>query len=366
MRLLLAPNSFKECAQSPVVAELMRKECVKRRIDARVFPLSDGGDGFVRVCAAALSLQLASQEIRRCHDGKQTKAESAWDPASRTRYLESANIIGLKEVPKKSRDPLHLNTENLGGLLFFCRGISHVMIGVGGTATNDLGLGLCRPFGLRLFEANGRELGIEPALYPRVARIVLPSRAVFTIDAVLDVRVPLTGAGGTAQVFSRQKGASDQDVLALEQGTKNILRILRQQHGIDLRRRKIGAGGGLCVGLSLISPLRVIRSRDFIYHTLGLKEAVADCDVIVTGEGHFDAQSLMEKATGVIVNEALRQRKKIVVIAGRVDSKLKKKSENKLLSFIELAAMFRSDEESMRCFNQGISRAMQEILNSCC
>ena len=78
------------------------------------------------------------------------------------------------------------------------------------------------------------------------------------------------------------------------------------------------------------------------------------------------AQSLMEKATGVIVNEALRQRKKIVVIAGRVDSKLKKKSENKLLSFIELTAMFRSDEESMRRFNQGISRAMQEILNSCC
>jgi glycerate kinase len=318
------------------------------------------------VCVAALSLQLTSQKIRRCHDGKEASAESAWDPASRTRYLECANIIGLKDVPKQVRDPLHLNTENLGMLLHACRRTSNVVLGVGGTATNDLGLGLCRPFGLRFFDANERELGIEPALYPHVARIVLPSRAAFAIDAVLDVWVPLTGAGGTAQVFSRQKGASDQDVLVLERGTKNILRILRQQHGIDLRRRKIGAGGGLCVGLSLISPLRIIRSRDFIHHTLRLKEAVADCDVIVTGEGHFDAQSLMEKATGVIVSEALRQRKKIVVIAGRVDSRLKKKSENNLLSFIELATMFRTDEEAMRRFNEGISRAMQKILNSCC
>jgi len=97
MRLLLAPNSFKECAQSCVVAELMRRECAKRGIDARVLPLSDGGDGFVRACAAVLPLQLTSQTIRRCYDDKATAAEFAWDPISRTRYLESANIIGLKK-----------------------------------------------------------------------------------------------------------------------------------------------------------------------------------------------------------------------------------------------------------------------------
>jgi glycerate kinase len=366
MRLLLAPNSFKECAQSCVVAELMRRECAKRGIDARVLPLSDGGDGFVRACAAVLPLQLTSQTIRRCYDDKATAAEFAWDPISRTRYLESANIIGLKNVPQMARDPLHLNTENLGRLLHACRHTSHVVIGVGGTATNDLGLGLCRPFGLRLFDARGSELDIEPAQYPSVARIVLPTRAPYIIDAVLDVRIPLAGRIGTAHVFARQKGATDQDVLVLEQGTKNILRILRLQHGIDLRRRMVGAGGGLCIGLSLISPLRIIRSRDFMYRTLHLKEAVASSDVIVTGEGRFDAQSLLEKATGVLVGEALRQRKEIIVVTGRVDTTVKKKVKSKLLSFIELTAMFGTDEAAMRHFKKGISHAMQEILSIYC
>jgi glycerate kinase len=208
MRFLLAPNSFKECAQASDVAEVMRKECAKKRVDAQVLPLSDGGDGFVRVCASAMSLRLMALKIRRCHDGKKSFAESAWNPVSHTLYFESANIIGLKDVPQKARHPLTLNTENLGDLLSARKDTSHIVIGVGGTATNDLGLGLCRPFGLRLLDADGDELDIKPASYPRTARIVLPLRGKLSIDAVLDVRVPLTGKNGTAQVFARQKGAT--------------------------------------------------------------------------------------------------------------------------------------------------------------
>ncbi len=128
-------------------------------------------------------------------------------------------------------------------------------------------------------------------------------------------------ADGPAKLFSRQKGASKKEVALLEKGTENILRILKQNYSLDYTKKNIGAGGGLGLGISLLSKMNVIRSVDFLNKTMKLSSVIGAGDIIITGEGTYDRQSNIDKATGVVIKEARRQKKKIFLIAGRIERK---------------------------------------------
>ncbi|MCX6136024.1 MAG: glycerate kinase [Ignavibacteriales bacterium] len=367
MKILIAPNSFKECADSTVVATILADVLRRPGVSVRSLPLSDGGDGFARVCAGALHLSISSYEVGRI-DRRGTRQLSAAHAAkSQEVFFELADVIGLKDVPPARRNPLRLNSQRAGELLKALTdrtarsgGFSRIVIGVGGTATNDMGLGLCVPFGLRLLDENETELPVQPELYSEVRHIVLPDKISAAVEVVLDVQIPLTGRKGTAEVFARQKGAHDADIPVLERGFRNILRVLRGQHGIMFSGTKIGAGGGVCVGLSLLSSLKITSAEDFLNQTLHLKEMIGEYDIIVTGEGRFDAQSFMKKATGIVVRESLRRRKTVFILAGSIDVSLKKKL-GRDVHWVELSPMFRTREESIRKFRAGLQRAAEEI-----
>ncbi len=364
MKVLLALNSFKECASSPEVVSLLKEKLQKHaRIDAE--PLTDGGDGFLEVCRNTFKLDQEYYSLQRIYGEGKYRVPIGYSKRERCVYLESADIIGLKLVPPGYRNPRLLNSENVGQVLQRIlrqkRDITKIVMGIGGSATSDLGLGACKPFGLKLLGRSGREIPLHPGLYQKAYRVVLPRRMPLPVEAVLDVQVPLTGKNGPALLFARQKGASARVRAALERGAQNILRILQRDHALDFTEAKYGAGGGLPLGLSLLARLNTVPSYDFLYRTFELKEKIRGADVIVTGEGRYDRQSLLNKATGVVIQEAVRQKKQVILVAGTIDSPVVKKYNGRLIA-LELKNYFSSEEESIRKFKRGIDLASAEIL----
>ena len=369
MKILVAPNAYKECASSTFAAELIAN-ALKRlgHVGVVSFPLSDGGDGFLEVCARLSQLQIRSFLIRNCHNGLARRARVGLDNKKHTFYIESAEVIGLKTIPRLQRNPLGLSSENLGELLNrLCKtrrskkGECNIIIGVGGTGTSDLGLGLCRTFGLKLVDKRGKELSVVPENFSSVAKIILPRRMDMNIEVVLDVEAPLFGKNGTSKVFAGQKGASPADIVRLERGVKNVLNVLRRHHNLNFHRSLIGAGGGLTLGLSLIGNVRVVRSRHFLIEQMGLSSKIKECDMVITGEGRFDKQSLMEKATGIVLREAQRQQKDVAMILGSCFVKKNTFGVNAPLIY-EMLPLFHSEREAIRSFRKGIAMSVELLV----
>ena len=369
MNIVIAPNSFKECASSSVIAGLIARALRKRGLnDLTVFPVSDGGDGFLDVCAHRFGLDIISLNVCNCFNCRRKSVKIGYDKRTHKAYIETAGVIGLKDVPPGERKPAKMNSAALGELLQIMMHrraagslpVGKIIIGIGGTATNDLGLGLCSIFGLKIFDKNGNSLPVYPENYTKAGSIILPKRYPVAIDVILDVSVSLTGVDGPAKLFSRQKGAGKEEIMLLEKGTKNILRILKHDYSLDFTKKKLGAGGGLGLGISLLSQMHAVRSTDFLLKTMKLSSAIRPCDIIITGEGRYDRQSMLDKAAGVVIEEASRQMKKTFLIAGCIEGK-DKLPENVIP--ILLNRFFSSNVESIRKYRKGINLAVDEIVS---
>ncbi|MDP1676591.1 MAG: glycerate kinase [Bacteroidota bacterium] len=367
-RILVAPNSYKECASSTVASELIAQKLVQiGYLDVTKFPLSDGGDGFLEVCRRNFHFHLQFIENRKCYNNSRTKVCVGYDAVSKTAYVEVADFIGLKKIPKAKRKPTLLNSRNLGEFILHLQErnpeIKKIIIGIGGTGINDLGLGLCDVFGLQLFDKNGKSLDAIPLNYFCAAKIVLPRKIGIAVEVVLDVEIPLYGDTGTSKIFAAQKGADYNDITMLEVGVINILSILERDHGFEFKMKLIGAGGGVSLGLSLISDVRITRSQQFLMDTLKLGKLLDDCDVVITGEGKFDEQSFMNKATGIVIKEAQARNKKIIMLVGSSEIQFPV-CDNNVPKVFEFIPLFKSSAEAMENFEKGISLGIEQCFGT--
>ena len=368
INLLIAPNSFKECADAAEIADEIKKHFSREQFKLKSIPISDGGDGFLKICQSNYQLKIVTKEISSFYEEKIVQVPVGISEDRKEIFLESAEILGMKKIPQEKRNPALLNSNNLGELLIKIENefspSAKIILGLGGTSTNDLGLGLCVPFGLKLFNSFGTEVPVHPKHFAEVVKIILPNRKLsFEIDVVTDVEIPLFGENGTSKTFAKQKGASDNDIENLEKGVKNILSILKKEHGVDFSSKLFGAGGGLLLGLSLISDLKVIFAKEFLLTNLQLEKEIGETDYIITGEGSFDQQSMMNKGTGVLVKCAKKYHKKIFVICGKInDAAFFNDYEN--LKPISLEKYFKTEELSIKNYKSGIEKACGEITSS--
>ena len=367
-KILIAPNSFKECIDAVSLAEeittLLKADL--HNYDFIQMPVSDGGDGF---------LQTIKFNNRDCTERKYTlkglTGQTIDVPVLITGsslYIESALVIGLKLLPPEERNPLNINTAPLGELLRKIDqentsgtiSISIVIIGIGGTATNDLGLGMLSKFGLELLSKSGEAIPVTPLEYIKTDRIKWNTPALsFKIEAVTDVNSPLTGESGTAALFAAQKGASEKDIGLLEDGFLNILRILDKQGILPGAEFLPGAGGGLAAGLNIFLNAGLKSSLQFIEVDLGLNRIPDDISVLITGEGGYDLQSSLGKGTGIILNRFSNTR--TYLICGNYKGAQTEDGSN--LKIIELQKYFNSKEESILNIHKGIRIACGEIIS---
>lgn len=367
--LLLAPNSLKECADSPEVSSLFRKYLSDSKFDIVEKPISDGGDGFLEICKSNYSTKTLSYQIINTYNNKLIKIPAEYSQEKSLLFIESAKILGLSMTPPQKRNPLKLNSRGLGDLLKKIRDdvslkkiiINKVFIGIGGTATNDLGLGACSQFGLKIYDSK-KKLNVVPENYFKVDRVEWEKTQMpFKIISIIDVNNKLLGKNGAAFKFAGQKGAKEKDLPLLENGFKNILRICKKNKLIDNTMNLSGAGGGLAAGLSIFFNAEIKTSKEFILYDLGIEKIKNNFDYVLTGEGSFDSQSLMDKGSGIILNTFKNSASKIFLCCGIIDPGVKKKLDKKVYC-IEFSKYFPSIEESIKNYKKGIKLAAHEIL----
>jgi glycerate kinase len=371
--LLLASNSFKECADSVKAVELFQSNLLSlKNVNIIVKPISDGGDGFLEVCKYYFELQRLNYGKLKFYKDVFINGNAGYDQKNRIMYLEASDFVGLKNLTGKTKQPVYFTSESLGKMLKLVLDdyqnkklkIRKLIIGIGGTATNDFGLGVCSAFGLNLFDKQNHRLNVSPINYNKVVKIgfnkiTLP----FEIELIVDVGNPLIGENGAAKTFAKQKGASKEDMQLLESGTENILNIMKDTGLISEDIFLSGAGGGLAAGLQIFFNAKIIKSDKFILNHLKLNEWINKTDYVLTGEGSFDSQSFMNKATGTILKSFQNSAEKIFLCCGTIE----KISKNRLADNIypiELAQYFKTKEESIRNFKKGIELACEEIIKN--
>jgi glycerate kinase len=363
--LIIAPNSFKECADSTEAAELISHNFNKLNFSIKSLPLSDGGDGFLKVCRNTFKTKSFLVNIPAPFGENSINVPVEYSEKDGTLYIESAKVLGLNLIPPAERKPAELNSRGLGVLLEKAEsifpGLKKINIGIGGTGTNDFGIGAAAEFGLKLTDINRAELKLYPINYINAAAIIMPStRHKFIIEAVVDVDNRLLGKNGATRTFAKQKGASDEEIEIMESGFENICRLLVKNNIITSSDKLNGAGGGLAAGLQVFMGAEIKYSRDFILNDIGAGTILRNGNIVITGEGKFDRQSLMDKAPGVIIDYFGNSDSPVFVICGIADAEVLTKLPGNV-TVIEMQKYFSSAAESIREFKTGIKKACNEI-----
>ena len=332
MRILIAPDSFTGTLSAPAAAAVMAEGWrVTSPLDSiHCAPLSDGGPGFVSVMHACLGGRLVEVAVTGpVGDPVEAQVLLVDGDTAATAYIESAQACGLHLVPQDLRDPRRTTSTGVGELISKAinEGARRIVIGLGGTGTNDAGAGVWFALGATAVDQDGsdgtRHLRQGGHALAQVASVDLrPAlEAVGEVELVIasDVDNPLLGLRGATNGYSRQKGADDVAVMELEGALECVVTAVgRRADGKDPSvALGAGAGGGLGYGLMCLNATRVPGIAT-VLETIGLDALIAESDVVVTGEGSFDWQSLRGKVVSGVAAAALEQGRPCVVLAGQV------------------------------------------------
>jgi glycerate kinase len=327
-RILLAPDSFKGTLWAWEVCEVLERGFRKAGVggDFIHLPLADGGEGTAQVIG-----RLTGAEFRRAKVmgpiGEEVEAVYALDRKNACAYLDMASAAGLPLVPPERRNPLETTTYGVGSLLMDARaqGAEHLVVGVGGSATVDGGIGCLIALGAVIRDAEGRRIqrGVGGDL-PRVAFVDLsqPRRwaSGIRLTVAVDVQNPLLGPTGAARVYGPQKGAGPEEVEALEEGLKNWARLVEAETGKEFSQEPgMGASGGLSFGLAAIGA-EVVPGARLVLEIARMRQQVADADLVITGEGMLDARTFFGKVPLEVLRMCVSAGKPCIMIAGKVEA----------------------------------------------
>ncbi len=323
MRVLIAPDKFKGSLEAASVGDCIADGIreVWPEADLDVCPVADGGEGTARIIIEA---QQGEWVTCLTHDPlmREIEASYGWIESTKAAVIETSEAIGLHRLQIEERAPLQLTTFGIGEMMTDAieRRARGIILGLGGSATNDGGFGMARGLGFRFF-AGERELVGGPAELVTLTRFEVPRVALgeMQITAATDVQAPLLGPHGATRAFSAQKGASARDQEMLERALTCLADVIAKQDGTDHRNHPgTGAAGGLGFGLMSFCHAQMKSGFDLVAQVLNLRERIEQADCVITGEGRLDLQTLQGKAAAGVAGLARAGGKKICAIVGEV------------------------------------------------
>ncbi|NGX42334.1 MAG: Glycerate 2-kinase [Chlamydiae bacterium] len=324
MKVIISPQAFKGSLAAMDVAKAIQSGVLLGCPSAEtvLLPVSDGGDGFLDVILAAARGTLRSSIVTGPM-GK--RMDISWgvlkEPA--TAVIELAKICGIAMIPPEDRDPLVSTTFGIGEVILEAlkEGMQKFLIGIGGSATNDAGVGILQALGARFLDENGFELPWGGGALVDLAEIDLSNLdpkvkgAEFIIGC--DVTNPFTGPEGASKVYSPQKGATPEIVSQLEEGLKKFAELIKKRKGIDLNDiLGSGAAGGVGGGLHVLLDAQVRLGIDLVLDLIHFDEYLQGADLVITGEGRIDSQTLYNKAPIGVAKRAKQMEIPVIAIAG--------------------------------------------------
>lgn len=323
MRILICCDSFKDALPAPQVCAAIGRGWLAARPEAsiRLFPLADGGEGLVEALGFHLGLRPRSLVV---HDplGRPVGATYALSADGRTAFIEMAQAAGLQLLAPAERNPLLTSTVGLGEMVADAlrQGVERIVMGIGGSATHDLGMGMAAALGWRFEDAAGQPLQASGLALQQVARILPPPvdpLAGVQLEVMCDVTNPLYGEQGAAHIYARQKGADEAMIAQLEAGSRHFWAVANGQgHAPAWEQAGAGAAGGLGFGTGYFLQARLRRGIDLMLDITGFDQAVGQADLIITGEGRLDGQTVHGKLISGIARRAAAQGREVIAFCG--------------------------------------------------
>jgi len=324
MKIVIAPDSFKDSLSAQGVADAIAAGLAEVWPEAQLLkcPMADGGEGTVESILAACDGELRRETVTGPL-GAEAHAHWGWLPQSHTAIIEMAEASGLQLVPPGQRDACSSSTFGTGELIHAAleAGAQRIILAIGGSATNDGGAGAMQALGVRLLDADGEPLPPGGLALARLAHIDLqgidPRLATVRFDIAADVNNPLCGPHGASAIFGPQKGASPEQVQQLDQALGHFAECCAQVLDKDVRDEPgSGAAGGLGFAAKAFLGAQFRAGVEVVADLVGLAEAVEGADLVITGEGRFDAQTLRGKTPFGVARIARAAGVPVIVLAG--------------------------------------------------
>ncbi|QEH44348.1 glycerate kinase [Aggregatibacter actinomycetemcomitans] len=324
MKIIIAPDSFKESLTALEVANAIETGFKRIFPNAEYIklPMADGGEGTVQSLVDATGGKLVECDVV-APLGNTVQSFFGLSGDGKTAIIEMAAASGLHLVAPEQRNPLHTTSYGTGELIkrALALGVQHIILGIGGSATNDGGVGMLQALGIRFLNFQQQEIGYGGAQLAQLAQIDMnalePRLAQVHIEAACDVNNPLCGERGASAIFGPQKDATPEMVAQLDVALAHFAEIAQRDCGKNIKDQPgAGAAGGMGGGLLLLPNVELKAGVQIVLENLQLADKVHDADLVITGEGRMDAQSILGKTPIGVARTAKQFNKPVIAIVG--------------------------------------------------
>ncbi len=327
MHILIAPNAFKNSLDAWAAAESIRKGLEKSGLEfsSTLFPIGDGGDGTAFLMEKRLGAIPVSVKVSDPL-GRKIDSSFGWLENSKTAIVELANASGLRLLKPSEYDPLHASTRGTGETIAktLDLGVKIIILGIGGSATIDVASGLLTALGIRFLDIRGTVIDQLPRHLDELSSVDTSSldKRIFNARMIVlcDVVNVLLGNDGAAKIFGPQKGAAPSDIDILESSLEQFASITQKKTGIDIRSMRFGgAAGGVAAGLAAWLGAELVNGIDYFLDATGFDEELEKTDLVITGEGRIDLQTLQGKAPYGVAVRAKKKSIPVIAFAGMIE-----------------------------------------------
>ncbi len=324
MKIVIAPDSYKESLSASEVAQAIEKGFREIFPDAQYIsvPVADGGEGTVD---AMISATQGSKVVTTVTGPLGEPVTACWGISGdgKTAFIEMAEASGLALVPNEKRNPLVTTSHGTGELILRAldNGVRNIIIGIGGSATNDGGAGMMQALGAKLTDAAGKEISPGGGGLLSLNNIDISGLdrrlESCVINVACDVTNPLTGDNGASRIFGPQKGADEAMIVELDRNLAHFAQMIKKHLRIDVENAPgAGAAGGMGAALMAFLEADLRSGVEIVTEALNLEEHIHNCSLVVTGEGRMDSQSIRGKVPIGVAAVAKKYRKPVIGIAG--------------------------------------------------
>ena len=370
MKYVIACDSFKESMSAELASTQVRKAIMETDPDAvcDLCPLADGGEGTADVIIRGLGAEL---KHKGTVDLRYNPVDVVYGylAVENTAIIEAAAVVGITLVPREKRRPLDYSSYGLGLLirkLVEEEGVRKIICGLGGSGTNDGGLGLLYGLGMKTYDSSGMEIKVGIGEVFRIAQLdidsVIDLLEEVKIEVACDVRNPYVGDNGATRVFGRQKGSDDADLDHLERSLVWLEGLFRKDLDVSLDKvAGTGAAGGIGGGLYVVGA-ELISGIDLVLDLLDFEDRIRDADYIFTGEGSVDSQTINGKTVSGVAGMAERHGIPLIVLAGSVSGDIDKLYDMGVTSVFSINRSIMPLDEALKTGKENIYETARDIV----
>ncbi|WP_168408485.1 glycerate kinase family protein [Acinetobacter indicus] len=371
LRFVIAPDSFKESLSAVQAAQAMQRGILRQFPDAicRLVPLADGGEGTVDALLNACAGQKVSCRVRGPLPQQQVESYFALIDDGKTAVIEMAKANGIHLIPLAQRNPARTSTYGTGEMIrqALDLGVSKIIIGLGGSVTNDAGSGMAKALGVKFLDQAGLEVQPCGGNLKQICEIdlsALDARLATTeILIASDVNNPLCGEHGASAIFGPQKGATPELVKILDQNLGYFANLVETTLGVNVQHQAgAGAAGGLGFGLLAFARAKIQSGVELLIQQTGLTEKITQADVVLTGEGKIDRQTFMGKTPFGVAQVAKGLNKPVYAFAGMIGEGIEPLLEAGFTQIIGINPPDISVEDAIRNAENNLTDSVENVM----